>query len=73
MQRKTSDEFTVPLCAIHHDALHRRGNERQWWHERQIDPLVVASDLWAVTLGHKSAAAVSLYRYMDRAKANFDR
>jgi hypothetical protein len=73
MQRKTSDEFTVPLCAIHHDALHRRGNERQWWHERQIEPLVVASDLWAVTLGHKPAAAVSLDRYIDRAKANFER
>jgi hypothetical protein len=43
---KVSDEFTVPLCAIHHHQIHTTGKEREWWQERNIDPLLVASDLW---------------------------
>jgi hypothetical protein len=35
---KVSDEFTVPLCAIHHHHIHPTGNERSWWQERNIDP-----------------------------------
>jgi hypothetical protein len=48
---KVSDEFTVPLCAIHHTENHRTGNERQWWSERKIDPLAVAKDLWKRSFG----------------------
>jgi tRNA A37 threonylcarbamoyltransferase TsaD len=44
--RKVSDEFTVPLCAIHHQQNHATGNERQWWQEQKIDPLPVAERLW---------------------------
>ena len=40
---KVSDEFTVPLCAIHHHQIHTTGKEREWWQERNIDPLKVAS------------------------------
>ena len=43
---KVSDEFTVPLCAIHHSENHATGDERNWWTERKIDPLVVANELW---------------------------
>ena len=43
---KVSDEFTVPLCAIHHQQLHKTTKEREWWHERKIDPLIVARALW---------------------------
>ena len=43
---KVSDEFTVPLCAIHHHGIHSTGDERKWWQERKIDPLVVANELW---------------------------
>jgi hypothetical protein len=43
---KVSDEFTVPLCAIHHQQIHTTGDERSWWQERNIDPLKVASALW---------------------------
>ena len=46
MSRKVSDEFTVPLCALHHRDLHARGNEEAWWQERKIEPLDVAADLW---------------------------
>ena len=41
-----SDEFTVPLCAIHHHHIHTTGKEREWWQERNIDPLKIASSLW---------------------------
>ena len=43
---KVSDEFTVPHCAIHHHHIHTTGKEREWWQERNIDPLAVASRLW---------------------------
>jgi hypothetical protein len=29
--RKVSDEFTVPLCRIHHREVHRGANEAAWW------------------------------------------
>ena len=44
--RKASDEFTVPLCRIHHRALHRAGDERAWWKETGIDPSKIARTLW---------------------------
>ena len=43
---KVSDEFTVPLCAIHHQQNQATGNERLWWQEHKIDPLSVAMRLW---------------------------
>jgi hypothetical protein len=44
--RKTSDEFTVPLCRTHHRAVHHAGNEEAWWKQAGIDPLKVARKLW---------------------------
>ena len=29
--RKVSDEYTVPVCRIHHRELHRYGDEVSWW------------------------------------------
>jgi DNA recombination protein Rad52 len=54
---KVSDEFTVPLCSVHHDALHRVGDERTWWARRAIDPLEVAGKLWAVSMGRQPTEA----------------
>ena len=39
MGLKVSDEFTVPLCRVHHRDLHRTGDEIGWWQKRAIDPL----------------------------------
>jgi len=47
--RKVSDEFTVPLCRIHHRELHLRADETAWWGEHKIDALAAAQRLWAQT------------------------
>jgi hypothetical protein len=50
MSMKVSDEYTVPLCNGHHDALHRTGDERAWWARHGIlDPLKFAARLWAAS------------------------
>lgn len=52
---KVSDEFTVPLCAIHHSENHTTGDERRWWQERRIDPMAAAQELWRVFTRGKDA------------------
>ena len=47
MSKKVSDEFTVPLCASHHDAAHRVGDEQSWWMDKGVDPMATARKLWA--------------------------
>jgi hypothetical protein len=32
--RKVSDEFTVPLCNLHHRELHNCSNEQAWWEQK---------------------------------------
>jgi hypothetical protein len=46
MSRKVSDEFTVPVCRMHHRELHTHGDERLWWKRLNIDPLPIALRLW---------------------------
>jgi len=60
---KVSDEFTVPLCAIHHHNIHTTGREQEWWEKRKIDPLAIASQLW-----QQRRAQSSLAREDDRAE-----
>ena len=46
---RVSDEFTVPVCRVHHRELHRQGDEAAWWDKVHIDPLPVALRLWQHT------------------------
>jgi len=46
LSRKVSDEFTVPVCRVHHRELHRTGDEAAWWQGIKIDPLPIAHRLW---------------------------
>ncbi len=44
--RKVSDEYTVPVCRLHHQELHGYGDEASWWAAVTIDPLPIALELW---------------------------
>ncbi len=48
---KVSDEYTVPLCGVHHNELHAVHNEASWWRSQGIEPLVHARALWLITAG----------------------
>ena len=47
--RKVSDEFTIPLCRVHHNELHRCGDEVSWWASTNVDPVPIALALWQRT------------------------
>jgi hypothetical protein len=49
LNRKVSDEFTIPLCRGHHREVHRSGDETIWWERAGIDPTVTARALWLQT------------------------
>jgi hypothetical protein len=57
--RKVSDEFTVPLCRVHHRAVHRSSNEPTWWEAARIDPAKIARKLWRRTRSSQRAASGS--------------
>jgi hypothetical protein len=44
--RKVSDEYTVPVCRLHHRDLHSYGDEASWWAAVSVDPLPIALELW---------------------------
>jgi hypothetical protein len=44
--RKVSDEYTIPVCRLHHNELHRYGDEASWWAAINVDPIPVAFGLW---------------------------
>jgi hypothetical protein len=52
--RKVSDEYTVPVCRLHHRELHRHGDEAAWWTGVRIDPVPIALALWQST--HRGGA-----------------
>ena len=56
--RKVSDEFTVPVCRVHHRELHRHGDEAAWWQRIKIDPLPIARRLWQHARPNGTAVAV---------------
>lgn len=43
MSMRSGDNWAVPLCRHHHDALHGFGAEPTWWAVKGIDP-----DEWAI-------------------------
>jgi hypothetical protein len=46
LSRKVSDEYTVPLCRLHHRELHRCSDEAAWWGRQGIDALRMAHLYW---------------------------
>lgn len=51
MAKKPGDQWVVPLCRIHHRALHDAGDETRWWQDQKIDPVALANELWANSNG----------------------
>ena len=47
LAKKPGDQWVVPLCRLHHRALHDAGNETQWWEKQKMDPVTLAEQLWA--------------------------
>jgi len=50
--RRVSDEYTVPVCRLHHRDLHTYGDEASWWAAVSIDPLPIALELWRKSRSH---------------------
>jgi hypothetical protein len=50
--RKVSDEYTVPVCRLHHRELHNYGDEASWWGAVSLDPLPIALELWRKSRSH---------------------
>ena len=46
--RKPPDWFTVPMCGKHHREQHLK-SERKWWENNNIDPILKALALYAVS------------------------
>ncbi len=58
--RKVSDEFTVPLCRLHHREVHRARNEADWWSRLGIDALGTALKLWKMTRSTNEPAVIAM-------------
>jgi hypothetical protein len=56
---KVSDEFTVPLCRVHHREVHGKGDEPAWWNGVNLDPMPIALGFWQQTRGIRPAASGS--------------
>jgi hypothetical protein len=66
MSRKVSEEFTVPVCRIHHSQLHTHGDERLWWKRLDIDPLRIALRLWQRSRAEGAAVPSNIRRQIAR-------
>lgn len=63
--RKVSDEFIVPVCRLHHRALHRHSDEQAWWRDLNIDPVAIALALWRKTRSRPAGAGNGADRHED--------
>ncbi len=44
---KAGDNWTIPLCVIHHTELHANGDERGYLRQHAVDGQALAAELWA--------------------------
>lgn len=51
LAKKPGDQWVVPLCRLHHRALHDAGDETKWWQGQKIDPVTLAEQLWEKSSG----------------------
>ena len=67
-----SDEFTVPLCRLHHRELHRSRDERVWWSRLGLDSVRIAELLWKKTRLADSKAATGTTIAVANVQADAD-
>jgi DNA recombination protein Rad52 len=70
MGSKVSDEWTVPLCGMHHQALHNVGDEQRWWGDHGIDPKPEAEKLWRRSRGEALQQAQPTSEAVSAGEAN---
>ena len=70
--RRVSDEFTVPLCRLHHRELHRSRDERVWWSRLGLDSVRIAELLWKKTRLADSKAATGTTIAVANVQADAD-
>src|SRR3989442_11504554 len=68
--RRVSDEFTVPVCRLHHRELHRSGDEAAWWRSFNINPLPVALKLWQQTRSDSELVSTTQAPAINAAEAS---
>ena len=54
---KPDDKWALPLCGEHHREQHAM-NEREFWLQKGINPLMVSLALWAATGNHELAEEI---------------
>lgn len=47
---KAGDQWVVPICRTHHDAVEAAGDEAAWWRAQALNPVPLAVELWALSL-----------------------
>lgn len=47
MGQKPDDRWALPLCRKHHQEQHNKMGERNWWHEKNLNPILVCAELYA--------------------------
>jgi hypothetical protein len=57
MGMKVGDEFTVPLCRIHHRQAHQTGKQDEWWNDLDIDAVEIAKGLWEQSMAKRNIRA----------------
>ena len=55
---KPSDVWTVPMCGQCHRRQHEMGNERAFWQQVGIDPILIALALYAVSGDHERGCEI---------------
>lgn len=58
MGTRSGDAWTLPLCNRHHEEQHKRGDERAFWREHNIDPIFLCLALWHVSGDHEAGCQI---------------
>lgn len=58
MGMKAADRWTIPLCTIHHAALHAHGDETEFLALRNVDGPALAAALWSVSGDYQEAVRI---------------